>query len=125
MRLAVLRARRDDGTVMRCSQHHSKGKMGTHFDGKEETMKKQFSLGSLLAPIAAAAIVIPAISFNSGLQAAEPMKIEVTMKDKEYKVKGHTLPGQLTTIVLKNEDTVTHGFSSSLFKDVQIKKEGD
>ena len=88
-------------------------------------MRKQFSLGSLLVPIAAAAIVIPAISFNSGLQAAEPMKIEVTMKDKEYKVKGHTLPGQLTTIVLKNEDTVTHGFSSSLFKDVQIKKEGD
>ena len=47
------------------------------------------------------------------------------MTNKEYQVKGHTMPGALTAIVLKNNDTVTHGFSSSLFKDVQVRKEGD
>lgn len=63
---------------------------------------------------------------RSAVTAAEPeMKIEVTMKDKAYIVKGHSLPGALTAIIIRNEDTVTHGFSSSLFKDAKIKKEGD
>jgi hypothetical protein len=53
------------------------------------------------------------------------MKIEVTMKDKEFHVDGHTLPGSLTTIVIRNRDSVTHGFSSNLFKEVRVRKEGD
>ena len=81
---------------------------------------------ALLIPIAMATVVLPGAGFHSNGLAADPeMKIEVTMKDKEYHVKGHTMPGTLTAIVLKNNDTVTHGFSSSLFKDVQIRKEGD
>ena len=53
------------------------------------------------------------------------MKVEVTMKDGAYIVKGHTTPGSLTAIVLRNEDTTTHGFSSELFKHVSVRKEGD
>jgi hypothetical protein len=53
------------------------------------------------------------------------MKIEVTMKNQGYQVKGHTLPGVLTAIVLRNEDNVAHGFSSTLFKDVKVRKQGD
>jgi sporulation protein YlmC with PRC-barrel domain len=49
----------------------------------------------------------------------QEMKIEVTMKDKEFTVEGHSLPGSLTAIVLRNQDNVTHGFSSNLFKEVR------
>jgi plastocyanin len=59
-------------------------------------------------------------------QAAEPTKkIEIVAKDKEWKVSGHTLKDEPTEIVVRNEDTVTHGFNSSLFKDVTVKVEGD
>jgi len=76
--------------------------------------------------LATAAVAWPGIGLHSSGLAADPeMKIEVTMTNKEYQVKGHTMPGALTAIVLKNNDTVTHGFSSSLFKDVQVRKEGD
>lgn len=57
---------------------------------------------------------------------AEPeMKIQVIMKDRQYHVTGHTTPGALTAIVLRNEDTVTHGFSSPLFRQELTIKEGD
>lgn len=63
---------------------------------------------------------------QSVAQAADPeMKIEVTMKDGAYIVKGHTTPGTLTAIVLRNEDKILHGFSSELFKHVSVRKEGD
>ncbi len=59
-------------------------------------------------------------------QAAEPeMKIEVTMKNSGYEVKGHSSPGSLTAIVLRNQDSMAHGFSSNLFKQVAVRKEGD
>ena len=59
-------------------------------------------------------------------QAAEPeMKIEVTMKNSGYEVKGHSSPGSLTAIVLRNQDNMAHGFSSNLFKQVAVRKEGD
>ena len=63
---------------------------------------------------------------QSVAQAADPeMKIEVTMKNGGYIVKGHTTPGTLTAIVLRNEDSMVHGFSSELFKHVSVRKEGD
>jgi hypothetical protein len=55
----------------------------------------------------------------------QEMKIEVTMKDKEFHVEGHTLPGALTAIVIRNRDNVTHGFISNLFKQVRVRKEGE
>ena len=88
-------------------------------------MKRQ-AIKAFLIPLAMAAVALPGGMLYSLGQAAEPeMKIEVTMKDKEYHIKGHTLPGVLTAIVLRNDDTVTHGFSSNLFKDVKVRKEGD
>ena len=53
------------------------------------------------------------------------VKIEIIMQDRGFHVKGHSLPDSLTAIVLRNEDTETHGFSSPLFKDVVIRTEGD
>ena len=54
-----------------------------------------------------------------------PVKIEITMQDRGYDVKGHSLPDSLTAIVLRNQDTKTHGFSSPRFNDLVIRTEGD
>jgi hypothetical protein len=47
------------------------------------------------------------------------------MQDQGYHVKGHSLPDTLTVIVLRNQDTETHGFSSPSFKNMSIRTEGD
>ena len=61
----------------------------------------------------------------AAVPAAEPSKkIEIVAKDKEWKVSGYTLTDEPTQIVVRNEDTVTHGFNSSLFKYVKVKVEG-
>jgi len=57
--------------------------------------------------------------------AVPEMTIHVTMKNRAYHVTGHTSPGALTAIVLRNEDTVTHGFSSPLFRQTLVITEGD
>jgi sporulation protein YlmC with PRC-barrel domain len=54
-----------------------------------------------------------------------PFKIEITMLDHGYEVKGHSLPDSLTAIVLRNQDTETHGISSPRFKELVIRAEGD
>jgi plastocyanin len=62
----------------------------------------------------------------AAVQSAEPTKkIEIVAKDKEWKVSGYTIKDDPTEVVVRNEDTVTHGFNSSLFKDVKVKIEGD
>lgn len=53
------------------------------------------------------------------------VKIEIIMQDRGYHVNGHSLPDSLTTIVLRNQDTRTHGFSSPRFKDMVIRTEGE
>ena len=80
-----------------------------------------------LVGMALAAVGLPGLvaSTPSVAQAADPLKIEVVIKDKAYKVTGHSLPGELTTMVIKNEDTIEHGFSSSLLFDVPVKMEGE
>ena len=63
---------------------------------------------------------------TSAVKAVEPTKkIEIVAKDKEWKVSGYTLKDEPTEIVVRNEDTITHGFNSSLFKYVKVKVEGD
>jgi hypothetical protein len=54
-----------------------------------------------------------------------PVKIEITMQDRGYDVKGHSLPDSPTAIVLRNQDTETHGISSPRFKELVIRAEGD
>ncbi len=62
----------------------------------------------------------------TAVTAAEPAKkIEIVAKDKEWKVSGYALKDAPTELVVRNEDTVTHGFNSSLFKAVKVKVEGD
>ena len=53
------------------------------------------------------------------------VKIEIVMRDRGYDVKGNTHPDSPTAIVLRNQDSETYGFSSPLFKEVAIRKEGD
>ena len=59
-------------------------------------------------------------------QAAEPTKkIEIVAKDKEWKVSGYSIKDIPTEVVVRNEDTVTHGFNSSLFGYAKVTVEGD
>jgi len=57
--------------------------------------------------------------------AVPEMTIHVTMRNRAYHVTGHASPGALTAIVLRNEDSVTHGFSSSLFRETLTITEGE
>ncbi len=62
---------------------------------------------------------------ESGSPERKPVKIEITMQDRGYDVRGHSLPDSLTAIVLRNQDTETHGISSPRFKELVIRAEGD
>lgn len=82
----------------------------------------------LLVPLAMGAVILSVVGFDGRavVQAADPeMKVDVTITDKGYEVKGHTTPGALTAIVVRNKGTMTHGISSPLFKEGVVKKEGN
>ena len=64
-----------------------------------------------------------AAGLPSAVQADDEMKVEVTITDRGYDVKGHTTPGSLTRIVVKNQGTMTHGITSPMFKEGVLKKE--
>lgn len=55
-----------------------------------------------------------------------PSKVEIIIKDRQhgYETAGFTMPSQDTIIVVRNQDSVTHGFASKLFKDIPVKVEG-
>ncbi|MGB4066918.1 MAG: hypothetical protein WBK08_02690 [Nitrospira sp.] len=57
---------------------------------------------------------------------APPSKVEIIIKDRQhgYETAGFTMPSQETIIVIRNQDSVTHGFASKLFKDIAVKVEG-
>ncbi|MBM4127470.1 MAG: hypothetical protein FJ247_09010 [Nitrospira sp.] len=57
---------------------------------------------------------------------APPSKVEITIKDRQhgYETVGVTMPSQDTIIVVRNQDSVTHGFASKLFKDIPVKVDG-
>lgn len=56
---------------------------------------------------------------------APPSKVEITIKDRQhgYQTVGTTHPSQDTIIVVRNEDKVTHGFASRLFRDIDVQVE--
>lgn len=61
------------------------------------------------------------------VQAAQPTsKIEIVIKDGEAKtIRGATLNGVPTEISVRNEDTITHGFNSSIFDNaVKVEMSG-
>jgi hypothetical protein len=75
--------------------------------------------------IGAVAVVCAGTGTTRVAQAADPeMKIEITISDQGYDVKGHTSPGDLTAIVVRNQGSMTHGISSPAFKSGVVKKEG-
>ncbi len=57
---------------------------------------------------------------------APPSKVEITIKDRQhgYETAGFTMPSQDTIIVVRNQDSVTHGLASMLFKNIPVKVEG-
>jgi hypothetical protein len=57
---------------------------------------------------------------------AKPSKVEITIKDREhgYETVGLTMPSHDTVIVVRNMDTVAHGFASKLFKDIAVRVDG-
>ncbi|CUQ65613.1 cupredoxin domain-containing protein [Candidatus Nitrospira inopinata] len=57
---------------------------------------------------------------------APPSKVEITIRDRQhgYETVGITMPSHDTIIVVRNQDSVTHGFASALFKDIPVKVEG-
>jgi hypothetical protein len=56
---------------------------------------------------------------------APPSKVEITIRDRQhgYETVGITMPSQDTIIEVRNEDTVTHGFASNLFKGISVRVE--
>jgi hypothetical protein len=74
--------------------------------------------------MAVGAITLIGLSMPSVVQAEDEMKVEVAITDRGYDVKGHTTPGSLTRIVVKNQGTMTHGITSPMFKEGVVKKEG-
>lgn len=75
--------------------------------------------------VGATAIAGMGVGMFSISQAEDEMTVEVTITDKGYDVKGHTNPGSLTRIVVRNQGSMTHGISSPMFKEGVLKKEGD
>lgn len=57
---------------------------------------------------------------------APPSKVEITIKDRQhgYETAGFTMPSQDTIIVVRNQDSVTHGLASTLFKNIPVKVDG-
>ena len=84
-----------------------------------------------LVPFALIAAVLPGsvLAEPAVIQVAAASKqITIVMRDKEYKVDKaalHGVVGETTAIVLRNEDTVAHGFVSPLFNKVPVKIEGE
>ena len=86
-----------------------------------------YALKHLIIPLAVGAITLTAGTASIPIaQAAVPEeKVEITITDQGYKVKGHSTPGALTAIIVRNQGSMTHGISSPLLKTGVVKKEGD
>ena len=85
----------------------------------------------LALPLALAAMMLPGMATNTVYaqapgMGAPPSKVEITIKDRQhgYETVGITMPSQNTIITVRNEDTVTHGFASNLFKNIEVRMEG-
>lgn len=81
----------------------------------------------LALPLALAAMTLPSMVYAQAKgMGAPPSKVEITIKDREhgYETMGLTMPSHDTIIVIRNQDTVTHGFASKLFKDIPVRMEG-
>ncbi|MBI4401128.1 MAG: hypothetical protein HY581_05805 [Nitrospirae bacterium] len=84
----------------------------------------------LFVPVALALMVLLGVG-KDAIYGAEPGKeppeftIQVLIKNMSFHVTGYGREGNPTSIVVRNEDGVTHGFYSHLFKEVPVRLEGD
>lgn len=105
-----------------------------HFNHKGAVMKSRTSaLKRLLVPMVLAAMMLPGeqpsplyAAEKKGAMTSPPHKVEITIRDRQhgYETVGLTTPAADTTIVVRNLDSVTHGFASTLFKEVSVRMEG-
>lgn len=85
---------------------------------------------ALAVPLALALIVLLGVG-KDVTYGAEPsggtseLTIQVVIKNMGFHVTGYGREGNPTSIVVRNEDGVTHGFYSPLFKEVPVRLEGD
>ena len=79
----------------------------------------------MVVPIAFGVVTLTGPSMPAAVHAEDEVKIEITITDRGYDVKGHTTPGSITKIIVKNQGTMTHGISSPMFKEGVTKKEGE
>ncbi len=88
-----------------------------------------YSATLLAVPITVAAVMLlgsGTVYAQAKGMGAPPSKVEITIKDRQhgYETVGLTMPSHDTVIVVRNQDTVTHGFASNLFKDIEVRMEG-
>ena len=91
-------------------------------------MRRQRHVFTAIAvPLALAAFTLPGMGVDTVYAQAKgmgapPSKVEITIRDREhgYETVGHTMPSHDTTIVVHNQDTVTHGLASNLFKEIRV-----
>lgn len=90
-----------------------------------------YSKVGFAASIAAAGLLLLGTGMGTAYAQAKgmgapPSKVEITIKDRHegYETVGVTMPSHETTIVVRNLDTVTHGFASTLFKGLPVQMEG-
>ncbi|HEV2175137.1 MAG TPA: hypothetical protein VGR71_16310 [Nitrospira sp.] len=80
-----------------------------------------------IVPMAMSALMLAGlgVGMSSSVQADDEMRIDITITDRGYDVKGFTTPGALTRVVVRNQGTMTHGITSPMFKEGVVKKEGE
>ena len=91
-------------------------------------VKRPYEVNRLLLLVAMGIATLMVIGFNgrSVVQATDhEMNIVITITDQGFKVKGHTTPDSLTSIVVHNKGTLPHGITSPQFSAGVINKEGD
>ena len=92
--------------------------------------KHAYSITAVALPLVLSALTLSGTGTEVYAQAtgmgAPPSKVEITIRDMQhgYETVGMTMLSHDTTIVVRNQDTVTHGFASNLFKDIPVRMEG-
>jgi|SRR5215470_1560117 len=99
--------------------------MGREVTSNYKEVAMKVGLKSFMLVLPGIVLVGAGLVTTSITQAAAPeSKIEINITDQGYDVKGHTSPGDLTAIVVRNQGSTTHGISSPAFKAGVVKKEG-
>ncbi len=89
-------------------------------------MRGSVNLVRVWVPMTAGVLALVGMSLGSpsAVRADDEMKVEISITDRGYDVKGHSSPGSLTRIIVRNQGSTTHGITSPLFKDGIVGKEG-